>query len=231
MAVICLLAAMCGAARAQVLLQQTWSQFQGQSALTIPDMNPAGVTDSQSIFAGKVAEFVEILSIRISVVIHGDYNGDLYAYVQHGNTMAVLLNRPGRTISQTFGYSDPGMSITLTDTALAPDIHNYQAVTGPLSSSPNGAALTGLWSADGRNVDPSVALNTSQRTANLGNFRGQNVNGDWTIFVADLSGGGQNQLVSWGVQAVVVPEPRETSLATALILGGAAFVIRRKRRA
>jgi hypothetical protein len=32
--------------------------------------------------------------------------------------------------------------------------------------------------------------------------------GNWTLFIADLSAGGQSTLVSWGLTIVTVPEPQ-----------------------
>ena len=62
--------------------------------------------------------------------LSGGYNGDLYANVQHGSGMSVLLNRVGVTDGEPFGYDDSGMNVTFADSAAA-DIHYYQAAASP----------------------------------------------------------------------------------------------------
>jgi hypothetical protein len=58
-------------------------------------------------------------------------------------------------------------------------------------------------------------------------FAGTSGDGTWALFVADLSGGGQSTLVSWGLTVVTVPEPQ----TWALLGGGLAMLgwMRRRR--
>jgi hypothetical protein len=60
-----------------------------------------------------------------------------------------------------------------------------------------------------------------------------NPNGAWTIFFADLSGGAQSDLVSWGLEVTAVPEPTTWALGIFGALAGAAGLARRwqERRA
>ena len=48
-------------------------------------------------------------------------------------------------------------------------------------------------------------------------FNSADPNGTWTLFLADLSGGDQSSLVSWGLNISVVPEPVTYALG---IFGG-----------
>src|SRR5262249_22736292 len=48
---------------------------------------------------------------------------------------------------------------------------------------------------------------TSSRNAFLSSFSGLNPNGDWTLFVADLSGGGEHVLESWSLEIEPVKLP------------------------
>jgi hypothetical protein len=51
-------------------------------------------------------------------------------------------------------------------------------------------------------------------------------NGAWTLFIADLSSGGQSTLVSWGLTIVTVPEPQ----TWAMLVGGAGMLLAFRRR-
>jgi len=172
------------------------------TSLTIPDGNANGVADTEVFsFAGATS----IDSLQVTLNIAGGWNGDYYAYLRHGGSgFAVLLNRPGVTGTNAYGYGDSGINVVFSDNATNGDIHFYQNVLNP-----QGAGLTGLWQPDGRNVDPGVVTGGSSRDAMLSSFRGLDPNGSWTLFVADLSPGGIGTLQSWGlsVTAEVVPEP------------------------
>ena len=65
----------------------------------IPDNTPAGVGDSINFGATGLS----ISDISISIDISGGYNGDLYAYVSHGDTLVQLLN-PNPAVS-TSGFN------------------------------------------------------------------------------------------------------------------------------
>ena len=206
---------------AQVLFNYSWTTFNHDTApsLSIPDANATGVTDIRTI----VGDALQILKVTIGIEAAGNYNGDLYVTLQHGSAFSVLLNRPGRSVENSFGYSDPGFNVTFSDTAPSGDIHTAHNSVTP----PGGTPLTGLWQPDARIVDPSVSLNSSQRTAFLSSFKGQNISGDWILFAADLSGGGQTQILSWNLQITTVPEPSQTALITATTLFTLAILRRR----
>lgn len=177
-------------------------QFFQQTVNTdIPDGNPTGL--SSTIQVGGVGNQLENISITLD--ISGGYNGDLYAYLSHGaGGPAILLNRVGKTGSNPFGYGDSGFSITLSDSA-SQDIHSY--------GGNGGLALNGTWQPDGRNVDPQLVLDSSPRTALLGTFTGDDPNGSWVLFVADMAaGGGQPVLQDWSIDITAVPEPGSAGL-------------------
>src|SRR5947207_2556934 len=134
--------------------------FQQTVNTAIPDGNPTGL--SSTIDVQGLGNQLE--DITVSLDISGGFNGDLYAYLSHGSTgFAVLLNRAGKTAADSFGYSDPGFHIVLSDAASL-DIHTYGG-NGDLP-------LTGTWQPDGRNVDPQLVLDTSPRTAQFNSFIG-----------------------------------------------------------
>lgn len=142
----------------------------------------------------------------------------------------MLLNRAGRTDANELGYNNPGLAVTLSDSAPT-DLHGYQAN----SPSYNGnGQLTGLWAADGRAVDPDssgAAFDAAMRGATLSVFNGLNPNGDWTIFFADMSPGGLSNLKSLSLEITAVPEPKETVAVVAIaLLGVGLFRLKPKKR-
>ncbi|CAG1773063.1 hypothetical protein BAC2_03487 [uncultured bacterium] len=191
----CVLAGFCGPAAAQLVFDFSTSLPDGGQ---IADANPAGWSDTRTL-SGLPSGTILDLNVRLAVA--AGFNGDLYAYLTHGSGFSVLLNRVGRTGSAPFGYGDAGLSVTFDDEAVGPaDIHSYQSVSG--SSVSGGAA----WRPDARDVDPATVLETDARSAFLSSFVGVDPNGEWTLFVADLSGGEVSQVTSWGL-VIAVPEP------------------------
>jgi subtilisin-like proprotein convertase family protein len=193
----------------------------------IPDNLVSGVSDIRSVATANTT----IGSISVSLNISGDpaFNGDLYVYLQHGTDLAVLLNRSGRTVGNSLGYSDNGYNVTFNDTAVNGDIHNYRFTLFGNQTTPVDVnyqnALTGTWAPDGRNVSPLTVLDSSTRDATLSAFNSSNPNGEWTLFLSDLSAGGTSTLNSWGLAITSVPEPAATTaifgalcLATTLAL-------------
>ena len=188
----------------------------------IPDNDASGLSSTVT-FASPQINAVQTMNVTLNIT--GGFNGDLYAYLTHGSGFAVLLNRVGKTGANGLGYADGGFNVTLGDAASNGDIHSYQ-----LTVNPGGAALSGTWAPDARNIDPAVSLDTSPRTAFLNSFNGIDPNGSWTLFVADVSAGGVSTLNSWGLQVIGVPEPSVPFLTT---VGGLALLLsaRRSKRA
>jgi subtilisin-like proprotein convertase family protein len=190
---------------------------------TIPDGDPSGLANTQTLDFSSIPNFSFITDLTVTLNISGGFNGDYYAYlVNNTGGFAVLLNRVGKTASNPVGYSDSGMSITLSD-ASPNNIHTYQTV-----SNPGGGTLTGTWAPDGRNVDPSVVTDTSPITSTLGSFDNTSPSGTWTLFLADLDYGEQGTLQNWTLTVTAVPEPSSITLG---ILGlGVCFGLRRLAR-
>lgn len=184
-------------AQATIVVDQSSSLLTVNAA--IPDGSPVGYATSQ-VFSGLDASAIN--NVNVVLNISGGYNGDLYGYLvlqsaDNSTTTSILLNRVGRTDASGFGYSTSGMSVTLSgDTTQGyANIHGVQTP---------GA---GPYLADGRTVDPNGNFAGATSTAGLDILNGKNANGTWTLFLADLAGGDQSSLVSWGLTISVVPEP------------------------
>lgn len=172
-----------------------------------------------------VVNFLTV-TLSLSGLGAGGFNGDIYVLLMHDGASSVLLNRPGRDGVNPFGYADNGMSVTFSDNAPNGDIHQYQS-----STNPGGGLLTGTWAPDGRRADPAAVTTGSPRTAFLSDFRGLSDTGDWVLFVADLSAGGDMELQSWSLSIALVPEVTPSALATASgLLAFAAWRRLRQRR-
>jgi subtilisin-like proprotein convertase family protein len=180
---------------------------------SIPDNDPNGFVSVQTISV----PFDSIGELRVTLETEGGWAGDLYAYLQHDSGFSVLLNRPGLTSLNAAGFAG-SYTITLADNA-GVDIH--------LASPGSSGNLTGLYQPDGRETDPSSVLDTDSRTAMLSGFTGANPNGEWALYMADVSAGDQTRLVRWGLDitpaSVPVPESGSTLPALAAATGGLAL--------
>jgi hypothetical protein len=202
----------------------------------IPDGSLSGLSDTRKI-PQSVGPILDVtVTLNISGIGDGANNGDYYAYLTHGPAIAVLLNRPGLRNGSTIGYDDSGFSsVTFSDSASNGDLHNYRM---QLFGDPNislgfpAAPLTGTWQPDGRYILPrssGATFDSASRDKMLNSFQNMNMQGDWTLFISDVSGGGKGRLESWSMSVTAVPEPRET----ALVIGGGllAFVLIRRKLA
>jgi subtilisin-like proprotein convertase family protein len=216
--IVAAVALMALAHAAQADFVQTWNSGFQNGGL-IPDGSLTGWSDTRTVSgpAGAISD------VSVTLNLSGGWNGDLYAYLVHSSGFAVLLNRVGRDNSSGPGYSTSGMSsVVLNDAATGGDAH--------LVSAP---ATGGSYQPDGRNISPLASQSSFQsasRTALLSSFNGLNMNGSWTLFLADVSGGDQTAVTSWGLDIASVPEPRsliEGSLAV-LFLGGCIGLYRYK---
>src|SRR5262245_39407569 len=94
----------------------------------IPDANANGIQIQRNFSFVSPIIASNIADLNVTLNIQGDFNGDLYAYITHGNSgFSVLLNRVGRTAANPDGYGDDGFNIKLDDQAGATrDVHTYQ---------------------------------------------------------------------------------------------------------
>ncbi len=194
----------------------------------IPDDTSTGIALPLNVSdTGTVTSVTVSLNLSVPTGETGWF-GDLYAYVQHGSDISVLLARPGATDSNAFGYDDSQtVSITFADNAANGDIHTYRTTLNGNESTPLTGPLTGSWAPDGRTTDPSATVASDPRTATLSGLNGAQASGTWTLFLADLSGGNRYQINNWGMTITTVPEPGWVTGVAGMLLG--AWALRRRR--
>ena len=147
-------------------------------------------------------------SLSVILNLSGGWNGDLYAYLVHDTGFTELLNRVGTGVggAGTFGYGDSGMNVTLSGTGSSIHLYGGTSTFSGVPSGPYMADGTGMVSFNG--LDPS---------------------GTWTLFIADLNGGGVTTVQSWGLQMDIVAVPEiETWIAAALAGAFGAFWLNRQ---
>jgi len=173
----------------------------------IPDGNPNSIESTLSVSGLDLG----MSNVVVYVNVSGGYDGDLYSYLNLGGssgTTVVLLNRIGSSPENPFGSSTAGLGdptgetygFSLSDAA-ATSIHDYEG-TGS-SFQPDGGTLS--------------------------SFGGQNPNGDWNLFIANMvSGDGSDPstLASWGLEIEPVPEPANLALELFVILFSSMAVMR-----
>jgi subtilisin-like proprotein convertase family protein len=174
----------------------------GAVNITVPDGNAAGITST--IHVGSLGNVLNSVSLTLN--ISGGNDGDLYAYLSYGGTSVVLLNRPGLAGDPAgVGYISSGYnSVILQNLGSGGSIND----AGSYSSI---SQVTGTYYAAGG----SLVFNS---------YNGVNPNGNWVLFISDLSGGDVSfsQLNSWSLTFNAVPEPVNVALgvfAAALLAG------------
>lgn len=210
---------------AQATLYQNQFNSGFANSGNIPDGNLSGWSDFRNLTGAGMAS--QITGVTVTLNISGGYNGDLYAYLSFGNVLVPLLNRVGVGTTHggdPFGYSDSGMSVTFSDVGAGNqgDIHWYGGSVAP----------SGLWQPDGRAISPlsSATSFDAAGAVSFAAYQNMNPNGVWTLFIADVSGGGgTSHLNSWELDITAVPEPVNCALAVLGAVAGAGGVWRSQR--
>lgn len=187
------------ASRAQLTITHTFVVNQA-----IPDGGEMVNVQNLSLNDGTIQHLQVGLQISSSPADSGGpaYAGDLFVSLSHDSGYAVLLNRPGTTSSDAFGYDDSGFNVVFDDSS-ATNAHTYRNTPGTVNGS---GVVTGTLAPDGRNVDPATVTDTSPVTANLTTFNSLQTQGSWQLFLSDLSAGNQGILDSWSLRYTVTTD-------------------------
>jgi hypothetical protein len=176
---------------------------------SIPDYPDTGVAYSLHF---NDSYFNNIIAISVTFTTTGGWNGDIYAYLSHGDGIAYLLNRVGASSGDADGYNTSGFNnITLSSSGTT-DIHGV----------PTPTTAHGAYEADGR-----VAYTDTARPDTLNVFGGANPNGDWTLYFGDEASGNTSTLTSWHVDLTAVPEPVNVALGVFGVVVVGTIVVRR----
>src|SRR5262245_13685009 len=169
----------------------TSTNFDLSPGIAVPDDNTSGLASAKTIST----PISYITKVKVNLKLSGTFNGDIYCYLAHRGTNAILLNRVGRSATSSLGYSDKGFDLVFDDASTNGDVHLYCTKTGLLSG-----PLTNSWVADGRRTNPTDVATTDPRISLLNVFNGTNPNGEWVLFVADMEAGGFYTLNDWGLE-------------------------------
>jgi len=158
---------------------------------TIPEGNPVGVTISGTI--SDIPAGLTVGALTVHLTLTGGYNGGLSAYLVAPNgATVILMNQPGVSSGNPVGATGTGMNITLQDGT---------AANGNIQNETSGSVLSGSYNAAG----------------SLSGFNGSIADGTWTLYFADLAGGGGSpDLTSWSLDITPVPELVPQALAVFL---------------
>jgi len=207
-----------GVSRAEIVTD-SWTQTLSP-AVVIPDDNPAGITfimpiDWEALHPPSFGASWTFLDVNVILNISGGWNGDLYAHLSYDSVTVPLLNRVGTGNPPnagepqfTFGFSTAGFpGITLDDQATANGpIHLIEFPQAGQAYQPDHGTVT---------------LNSFCSPLDV------NSDGEWTLFLSDLSGNYESSVLYWTVQiTAMIPEPSSFSLG---LLGLGALLWRRSR--
>jgi len=203
-------------------------------SIAIPDGNASGTFSLLDVPAGTGFVTDVNLSLTLEGTGGGGWNGDLLILLTHGGTASYLVNRPGRTAVNSFGYGDNGFAGLVFDDEAAGDAHLYQPALGLVGDSL--LPITGSLQPDGRGADPDLVLDTDSRSFALDVFDGSLADGSWGLLLFDLAPGGTFNLVHWELEVSygptgMIPETgRGVVLAGATVVGLGAWRWRSRRR-
>lgn len=150
----------------------------------------------------------------VTLNLSGSYNGDIYAYLSHGSGFSVLLNRTGRGAGNSLAMAMTDLPSPWTTLPL---LATFTPIATP-SRRVLALPLQGRGSLTDTARIPNLVTDLSLRNALLGSFNFLDANGDWTLFVADMSTGDAHTLQSWSMTITGIPEPSQAVLSAGALL-------------
>jgi subtilisin-like proprotein convertase family protein len=201
-----------GASASIVTFDSTTQNGGNPINMSVPDGNPVGIISTINVNISSWADSLNSLTMTLN--ISGGNNGDLRAYLSYGGQIVTLLDRPGVTHINLVGYTDTGFGVTLRDGSYG----NLNTCGGSSNTTTSDGQVTGTY-------------NPASGSTAFASYNGLNPNGNWTLFIADMSGGdiSFSQLDSWSLTFNAVPEPVNVALAVFGAFLAVPFMIRRIR--
>lgn len=182
------------------------------TGFVIPDNNPAGV--SSTITFSDDLVITGNLVVTLTGLTH-TWVGDVTAtLIAPNSTSHTLFFRIGKTTPAGTGDSSDFNGTYIFSDAATGDIWAEAAARNQISALAPGAYRT--------TAEGSPVFTTMDSV-----FAGLSTQGDWTLRMADLSGGDSGGLVGWSLSMSAVPEPNSLTL---LALAGLTLVAKRRRR-
>jgi hypothetical protein len=182
----------------------------------VPDGSYSGWTDTRTVNSMPAGT---LDAVAVTLTLNSGWTGDLFAYLVSDTGFCVLLDQVGG------GAAGAGnMTIRLADDGFG----TYGGFTGGgsfanIHSYAGGNTSLTTWNPD----NDAGGLLPQGGSGSLGSFTA--ANGTWTLFIADLSGGGVTTVTDWGLQMDIVAVPEvETWIAAALAGAFGAFWVNRQ---
>jgi subtilisin-like proprotein convertase family protein len=177
----------------------------------IPDNDPNGWASTINLSGTGLT----VQDVTVTLSVSGGWNGDLYGYLVHDTGgFVVLMDQVGKDGTHTYGFGNAGFdNITIASTGSSLTTLGV----GGASYSASGPISSGTYAAQGG-------------TTQMGSFAGTSVDGAWSLFFADRSGGDISQVTGWSLTINAVPEPTTWAMMFfGAVFGGWQFVSWRKK--
>jgi hypothetical protein len=226
----------CGLTASATAQTSTFTDLVPAAVQLIRDYDLSGLVRTLHVSGMPAAPRYDIsVTLKIDPTANGTVLGDYYAYLYHadanGARSVVLLNRVGSSALYPAGYTDEAMNVAFRDDAVNGDIHAYRLTLGGAAEPPLNNPLSGSWQPDGRTESPFTVSYDSPRNQTLADFSTMSADGDWSLFIADVSFGGEGKLPEWTLSITPTPVPEPSTIGL-LALGGsmAALGVWRRRQ-
>jgi subtilisin-like proprotein convertase family protein len=172
---------------------------------TVPDGSYSGWTDTRTVNTMPAGT---LNGVAVDLNLNSGWTGDLYAYLQSGSGFVVLLD--------LVGGGSYGPASNLDVTLAAGSSWGVNSIGGNIYSYGGGATSGTYWNPDNNNAGITLTANSGT----LGSFTVANAT--WTLFIADLSGGGVTTVADWGLQMDITAVPEPATWAGMIFGGGLA---------